>query len=214
MSDGYLASSQPSATAHSRVLIASCQLLIAKMLPEEISMKVRHALVVLLLPVFTLLACAQDASKRPSPAAQAQCKFSDGKTVKSDYSSPRMKGRKIFGGLVPYGEVWRAGANDATTLVTDTNLNIGGKDIPAGSYTLFAIPNADKWVLIISKKTGEWGIPYPGEGEDFARVDMRVSPLPSPSENFTIGFDQTGSTCAMHLDWEKTRASVDISEKK
>jgi Protein of unknown function (DUF2911) len=177
-------------------------------------MKTRFALVVLLLPVFALLACAQDASKRPSPAAQAQCKFTDGKTVKSDYSSPRMKGRKIFGGLVPYGEVWRAGANEATTLVTDTNLNIGGKDVPAGSYTLFALPNADKWVLIISKKTGEWGVPYPGEGEDFTRVDMRVSPLSSPVENFAIGFDQTGSTCAMHMDWEKTRASVDISEKK
>jgi hypothetical protein len=177
-------------------------------------MKIRIALVVLLLPVFALLACAQDASKRPSPAAQAQCKFSDGKTVKSDYSSPRMKGRKIFGGLVPYGEVWRAGANEATTLVTDTNLNIGGKDVPAGSYTIFTVPNADKWVLVVSKKTGEWGIPYPGEGDDLARVDMRVSPLSSPAENFTIGFDQTGSTCTMHLDWEKTRASVDISEKK
>lgn len=177
-------------------------------------MKMRFALVVLLPPVFALLACAQDASKRPSPAAQAQCKFTDGKTVKTDYSSPRVKGRKIFGGLVPYGEVWRTGANDATTLVTDTNLNIGGKDVPAGSYTIFTLPNADKWVLIISKKTGEWGIPYPGEGQDFARVDMRVSPLSSPVENFTIAFDQTGSTCAMHLDWEKTRASVDISEKK
>ncbi len=177
-------------------------------------MKIRIALVILLLPVFALLACAQEASKRPSPAAQDQCKFSDGKIIKSDYSSPRMKGRKIFGGLVPYGEVWRAGANEATTLVTDTNLNIGGKDVPAGSYTIFAIPNADKWVLIISKKTGEWGIPYPGEGDDLARVDMRLSPLGSPVENFTIGFDQTGSTCAIHLDWEKTRASVDISEKK
>jgi hypothetical protein len=177
-------------------------------------MKLRIALVILLLPVFALLACAQDASKRPSPAAQAQCKFSDGKTVKSDYSSPRMKGRKIFGGLVPYGEVWRAGANEATTLVTDTNLTIGGKDVPAGSYTLFTVPNADKWVLVISKKTGEWGVPYPGEGDDLARADMRVSSLSSPMENFTIGFDQTGSACAMHLDWEKTRASVDISEKK
>jgi hypothetical protein len=177
-------------------------------------MKIRIALVVLLLPVFALLACAQDASKRPSPAAQAQCKFSDGKSVKSDYSSPRMKGRKIFGGLVPYGEVWRAGANEATTLVTDTNVNIGGKDVSAGSYTIFTVPNADKWVLVISKKTGEWGVPYPGEGDDLARVDMKVSPLSSPVENFTIGFDQTGSACTMHLDWEKTRASVDISEKK
>jgi len=175
----------------------------------------RIALSALLLPVLTLLASAQqDQSKRPSPAAQAQCKFSDGKTIKTDYSSPRVKGRKIFGGLVPYGQVWRTGANDATTLVTDTNLNLGGKDIPAGSYTIFTIPNADKWTLIISKKMGEWGIPYPGEGEDFVRVDMRVSQLPSPVENFTVGFDQTGSTCAMHVDWETTRAGVDISQKK
>src|SRR5580693_5465000 len=175
-------------------------------------MKIRIALVALLLPVFALLACAQDASKRPSPAAQAQCKFSDGKTVKSDYSSPRMKGRKIFGGLVPYGEVWRAGANDATTLVTDTNLNIGGKDVPAGSYTLFTVPNADKWVLIISKKTGEWGTKYAGPDSDLARVPIKVSALPAPTENFTITFDKTGSGCTMRVEWEKTRASVDITK--
>ncbi len=174
----------------------------------------RIAFAALLLPVLTLLACAQDQGKRPSPSAQAQCKFSDGKTVKSDYSSPRVKGRKIFGALVPYGEVWRAGANEATTLVTDTNVRVGDKDVPPGSYTIFTIPNADKWTLIISKKTGEWGIPYPGQGEDFVRVDMKVSPLPAPVENFTIAFDQTGSNCAMHLDWETTRASVDIAEKK
>jgi hypothetical protein len=175
----------------------------------------RMVFVALLLPVLSLLACAQqDQSKRPSPPAQAQCKFTDGKSVKTDYSSPRMKGRKIFGGLVPYGEVWRTGANDATTLVTDTNVKIGDKDVPAGSYTIFTVPGADKWVLIISKKTGEWGIPYPGEGEDFVRTDMRVSPLPAPVESFTIAFDQTGSACVMHVDWEKMRAAVDISEKK
>jgi hypothetical protein len=178
-------------------------------------MKKRIAIVALLLSTLTLLAGAQqDPSKRPSPPAQAQCKFTDGKTVKTDYSSPRMKGRKIFGGLVPYGQVWRTGANDATTFVTDTNVNVGGKDLPAGSYTIFTIPNADAWTLVISKKTGEWGIPYPGEGEDFVRVNMRVSQLPAPVENFTIGFDQTGGTCVMHLDWETTRAAVDISQKK
>ena len=115
---------------------------------------------------------------------------------------------------MPYGEVWRTGANEATTLVADTNVRIGDKDVPAGSYTIFTVPNADKWMLIISKKTGEWGIPYPDEGEDFVRTDMRVSQLPAPVENFTIGFDQTGSAARMHLDWESTRASVDISEKK
>src|SRR6201984_1188950 len=171
------------------------------MLLEEISMKIRIALVTLLLPVFALLACAQDASKRPSPAAQAQCKFSDGKTVKSDYSSPRMKGRKIFGGLVPYGQVWRAGANDATTLVTDTNIRIGDKDVPAGSYTIFTVPNADKWVLIISKKTGEWGIPYPGADMDLVRADMNASSTASPVENFTIAFDKGSKGCTLRIEW-------------
>jgi hypothetical protein len=178
-------------------------------------MKKAAAIVTLMLFAWTLLAVAQhDASKRPSPAAQAQCRFTDGKTIKTDYSSPRVKGRKIFGGLVPYGEVWRTGANEATTFVTDTGVNVGGKDVPAGSYTLFTVPNADKWTLVISKKTGEWGIPYPGEGDDFVRVDMKVSQLSSPVENFTIAFDQTGASCSMHLDWDTTRAAVDISEKK
>ena len=110
---------------------------------------------------------------RPSPAAKATCALADGKTITVDYSSPRAKGRKIFGGLVPYGEVWRAGANEATTFVTTADLMVGGTHVPAGSYTIFTIPNKDKWTLIISKKTGEWGIPYPGADQDFARVDMR-----------------------------------------
>ncbi len=77
----------------------------------------------------------QDKSKRPSPPATADCKFDDGKTIHVDYSSPRMKGRKIYGELVPYGKVWRAGANEATTFVTGTNLTVGGKDVPAPAAT-------------------------------------------------------------------------------
>ncbi len=156
----------------------------------------------------------RDKSQRPSPPAKAECKFADGKTITVDYSSPRMKGRKIYGGLVPYGQVWRTGANEATTFVTTTEVTVGGKSVPAGSYTIFTIPNADKWTLIISKKTGEWGIPYPGDGDDLARVDMQVSTLPSPVENFAIAFEQAGGSCTLHLDWEATRASVAISEKK
>jgi len=156
----------------------------------------------------------QDKSKRPSPPASASCKFADGKTITVDYSSPRMKGRKIFGELVPFGKVWRAGANEATSFVPNTNVTVGGKAVPAGSYTIFTIPNEDKWTLIISKKTGESGAEYPGEAEDFARVDMKPSKLPTPVENFTIGFDQAGSTCTMNLDWETTRASIVIAEQK
>ena len=156
----------------------------------------------------------QDKSQRPSPPAKAECALAGGKSITVDYSSPRMKGRKIFGDLVPFGEPWRAGANEATTFVTTADLTVGGKAVPAGSYTVFAVPDADKWTLIISKKTGEWGIPYPGKADDFARVDMKVSKLPSPLENFTISFEKAGSGCTMHLDWESTRASVAISAKK
>ena len=109
--------------------------------------------------------------------------------------------------------VWRAGANEATTFVTDTNLNVGGTAVPAGSYTMFTIPNANQWTLIISKKTGEWGVPYPGQGSDFARIDMKVSQRSVSLANFTISFDQSGSGCTLHLDWETTQASVDIAAR-
>jgi hypothetical protein len=167
-----------------------------------------------LLLTFTVLAACQDKSKRPSPPAQAQCKLSDGKTITVDYSSPRAKGRKIFGGLVPYGQVWRSGANEATTFVTDANLTVGGKYVPAGNYTIFTIPTADKWTLIINKKTGEWGTPYKYEGDELARVDMKVSATPSAVENFTIALASMGGSCNLSMSWENTQASVEISEKK
>lgn len=156
-------------------------------------------------------------SKRPSPPASAQCKFSDGKTIKIDYSSPRAKGRKIFGtssdqALVPYGQVWRTGANESTTFVTDTNLMVCGKTVPAGSYTLFTVPQADSWTLVISKKTGEWGTDYPGEKEDLVRVPMKVSKNGPPIENFLIAFDDNGNSCKLKIEWETTIASVDITK--
>ena len=182
----------------------------------------KFALIAVSLFAVASLASAQmnmsdDKSKRPSPPASAACKFSDGKTIKIDYSSPRAKGRKIFGeasekALVPYGQIWRTGANDATTLVTDTNLTVGGKAVPAGSYTIFTVPKADAWSLAISKKTGEWGTDYPGEKEDLVRVPMSVSKTSAPVENFTIAFDQAGGKCTLRMEWENTRSSVDITK--
>jgi hypothetical protein len=166
--------------------------------------------------VFALCAAmgaAQDKSARPSPPAKASCALAGGKSITVDYSSPRMKGRKIFGELVPFGKVWRAGANEATTFVTDTDLTVGGKAVPAGSYTIFTVPEADKWTLVISKKTGEWGTAYPGPDNDLARVDMKVSKLAAPAENFTIAFDKGAAGCTLRMEWENTRASVDIATK-
>ena len=173
------------------------------------TMQKRIALLTGLIFTFTIFAACQ--GNKPSPAASASCDLGGGKTIKTDYSSPRMKGRKIFGGLVPYGEVWRTGANEATTFVTSSNITVGGKSVPAGSYTIFTIPNADKWTLIINKKTGEWGIPYKYESEELARVDMKVSKEPTPIENFTISYERSGNGCTMNIAWEGTRASVDIN---
>jgi Protein of unknown function (DUF2911) len=153
----------------------------------------------------------QDKSKRPSPPASAKCDLPGGKSIAVDYSSPRAKGRKIFGDVVPYGEPWRTGANEATTFVTTADLMIGGQHVPAGKYTIFTIPNKDKWVLIVSKKTGEWGIPYPGTDADLVRADMSVSATSGPVENFTIAFDKSSKGCTLRMEWENTRATVDVS---
>ena len=160
-----------------------------------------------------LAAAQQDKAKRPSPPAQAAWDLGGGKSVTIDYGSPRAKGRKIYGELVPFGQVWRTGANEATTLVTPVDLTIGGTAVPAGSYTIFTVPNKDKWTLVISKKTGEWGTDYPGQANDLARVDMKVSALPSPVENFTISFDKSGNGANLKIDWETTGASVMVSKK-
>ena len=173
-------------------------------------MQRKFAFLASLIFAFTLFATAQ--GNRPSPAASATCDLGGAKSIKTDYSSPRVKGRKIYGDLVPYGEVWRTGANEATTFVTNADIKVGGKAVPTGKYTIFTVPGSDKWTLIISKKTGEWGIPYKYESDELARVDMHVSKLPAPVENFTIAFDKTPNGCTMRIDWETLRASVDITQ--
>jgi hypothetical protein len=154
-----------------------------------------------------------DKSKRPSPPATATLDLGGGQSITIDYSSPQAKGRKIFGGLVPYGKPWRAGANEATTFVNTGDVMVGSANVPAGHYTLFVIPEESKWTLIISKKTGEWGIPYPGESEDLARTDMKVSKTSSPVENFTISLDKTAKGGMLNMEWENTRASVPVMKK-
>ncbi len=159
----------------------------------------------------TLLAACRGG--KTSPAASASCDLGGGKTIQTAYASPRMNGRKIYGGLVPFGKVWRTGANAATTFVTSSDIVVGGKPVPAGSYTIFTVPTADKWTLIINKKTGEWGIPYKYESDELARLDMKAASLPSPVENFTISYEKSGTECMMNIDWETTRASIDIAAK-
>jgi hypothetical protein len=128
------------------------------------------AVVAMALAVLTIPAKSQQA--KPSPAATTQCQLAGGKTITTDYSSPRMRGRKVYGELVPWGKVWRAGANEATTFVTTADVNVGGKTVPAGNYTIFVVPTAEKWTLIVQKTKGEWGIPYPPPQKDAGGLHM------------------------------------------
>ena len=168
-----------------------------------------------LLLLSTFVVGQKDKSKRPSPPASTQCSFADGAKVSIDYSRPSMKGRKIYGDLVPFNEEWRLGANEATTFVVDSDVKIGSTPVPKGSYTLFMQPSADKtWQLIISKKTGEWGIPYPGKEFDFARVDLQKSSLGAAVELFTMTLNKEGDAFKLEIDWATTRASASIAESK
>ena len=177
-------------------------------------MKVALSLLLILLTVIIASTPLLAQEKQPlSPPGEASVKFDDGKSVAIKYSRPSMRGRKIFGDLVPYGKVWRTGANSATSLTTDTALDIGGTAVPAGNYTLYTVPGEKSWQLIVNKQTGQWGTKY-DEGQDLARIPMKVSQLPSAMEEFTISLDKTGTKSAtLKLQWEMTSASVNITEK-
>jgi DUF2911 family protein len=166
-----------------------------------------------ILLTFIAAAVAQNAAKpRPSPAATAEATL-NGKKITIAYSQPSMRGRKIMGGLVPYDKVWRTGANDATTLKTDADLNIGGATVPKGTYTLYSLPSAGTWKLIINKQTGQWGTEYHPE-QDLARVDMKKESLSTPVETFVINFEPKTNPTEIVMEWENTKLSVPISEKK
>ncbi len=178
-------------------------------------MKLVRLLPVLIAAVIASAPLMAQAQEKPpaSPPGEASVSFENGKTVTIKYSRPSMRGRKIFGELVPYGNVWRTGANAATSLTTDTALDIGGTNVPAGNYTLYTVPGEKSWQLIINKQTGQWGTKY-DQGQDLARIPMQVSQLPSGLETFTISLDKTGAKSAtLKLEWELTSARVKIAEK-
>lgn len=122
-----------------------------------------------------------------------------------------MRGRKIFGGLVPYDKVWRTGANEATSFVTQADLKIGGTEVPAGSYTLYTLPNPTRWLLILNKQTGQWGTVY-NEPMDLARIPMESKPLSPPQEKMSISFENTvGNSTELHIKWDTTNQYVPVT---
>lgn len=178
-------------------------------------MKIKPTTPLLLALVVTLLtalgAQAQgDKASRPSPPATATGTV-DGATVTINYSSPSVKGRKIWGNLVPYDKAWRAGANEATTFTTSKAIKVAGKDLAAGTYTLFAIPGEKEWQFIFNSQTGQWGIKRTGEANRDPANDVltvMAKPAKSSSMNEKLAYDVTKS--GFTLKWENMEVPVPI----
>jgi hypothetical protein len=132
-----------------------------------------------------------------------------GASISIEYGRPSLKGRTSGKDIDPYdGKEWRTGADKATTIKTDKMLMIGSLHVPAGTYTIYTIPTGGTWELIISKKTGQWGIPYPGKADDLGRTPMKLSTNAKPVEQLTYTIEDTPAGATLHIDWGTTRASI------
>jgi len=138
----------------------------------------------------------------------------NGKKITISYGRPYLKGRKAVGGsLVPYGQVWRTGADEATKLTTEADLMIGNLSVPKGSYALFTLPSETGWKLIVNKTADQWGAFNYDPKQDLGRVDMKVAKTAAPVEQFTITLAKAGSGGVLKMQWENTSASVDLKVK-
>jgi hypothetical protein len=147
----------------------------------------------------------------PSPAQTVKQEFGLG-SVELSYSRPNMKGRKIYGDLVPYNAVWRTGANSATTLTFTDEVIIGGKKVPAGKYGLLTIPGASKWTIIISKQTNVTSPAAYKEDQDVVRVSADPVAMPFPTETFTILIsDVKANSMNLVILWDNTAVMVPVT---
>jgi len=172
----------------------------------------RNGLILAMATVFMSSAtwAQADKSTRPSPPGTATGKV-NGATVTINYSSPSVKGRKIWGDLVPYDKVWRAGANEATIFETDKDIKVEGKTLAAGKYSLYAIPGEKEWTVIFNTQTGQWGIKNDGStSEDPAKDALRVTVKPQKAkamqERLQFVVDKNGFA----LVWENVSVPVSI----
>jgi hypothetical protein len=142
-----------------------------------------------------------------SPRDTSHAMFGDA-MVMVDYGRPHMRGRRVYGGIVPYGEVWRTGANAATQLILDHPITIGGTAVPAGTYTLWTLPTANGAQLIINKQHGQWGTEYHAD-QDLVRLPLNRTALSTPVEQFTIIVQPSGGSAgSLRLQWENTEYSI------
>ncbi len=182
--------------------------------------KLRILLSIFQIAIFTWVCfpgslCAQDVIKpRPkaSPLAMATYQGNENDYLKVTYGQPSKRGRDIFGNLVPYGSIWRTGANEATELTTTDDILIGGSLLKAGTYTLFTIPNQNKWTIIFNEVLGQWGAYKYEDYVDRNVLSFEVDAIKMSDiyEAFTILFEETKAGTDMLLLWDQTRVSIPI----
>jgi hypothetical protein len=162
--------------------------------------------------VFILLSSeAQLKTPAPSPTQTIKQDFGLA-SIELSYSRPGVKNRKVFGDLVPFGKVWRTGANQATTLTFAEDVNIAGKKIPAGKYGLLTIPDKDNWIIIITKQTDVTSPAAYKEDMDVVRVGAKPMKMDESMETFTMQFANIKpNSCELHLMWEKTAVALPIN---
>ena len=167
----------------------------------------------------SLRAQQNDAPQFPAPSPACTLKQRIGLTdFEINYSRPGVKGREIFGGLVPYGQVWRTGANQATTISFNTPIKFGGTEVPAGKYGLFTIPGESEWTVILNKNAQQWGSYNYKESDDVVRVKVPAVSMQEKIETFTIEFSRLEDESALlDLIWDHTvvpiRLQWDLTSK-
>ena len=165
----------------------------------------------LCIALFATAGAQQLRTPQPSPTTTIKQNFGLG-SIELNYSRPGIKGRKVFGDLVPFGKVWRTGANNATVLTFSDEVIIGGTKIPAGKYGLLTIPNKDKWTVIVTKATDVTSPADYKEENDVVRVDVKPTSLSKAVETFTMQFtDVKNTSLALNISWDKTAVSLPIS---
>ena len=151
---------------------------------------------------------AATASAPSSPRGTAEGTVGNA-TVSVDYGRPSRRGRQIFGGLVPFDAVWRTGANAATTLELGGPVELGGRPLEAGTYTLYSVPARDGWTLVVNGQTGQWGTEYDA-GRDVVRLPMEVSRPPAPVDTFTISVEGGASDGRLVMAWDTLQGVLPI----
>ena len=186
-------------------------------LPDEVLRKVYYKNAVRLIPGLDKTLFPDDwnidavaaPDPRPSPLMLARASVGD-TYIKVHYSSPRKRGREIFGGLVPFGELWRTAANEASEITTTGQIVVQGQELAAGTYSVFSIPDQESWTVIFNKGLGQNGTQSYDPDMDALRVEVPAEVMDEVYEAFTIRFEEEGETTTMILAWDRTRVALDI----